>query len=203
LAAHLLRLAEGCRALGWTGPDLRLIAAVCRALPARNRMQRGSLRLRWWGGLDQPLLLAFALPRAPLPRPGLRLMTSAVRHYGVESLNARAKVAQMLPNWLAKAETQAWADDGLRLTPEGLVAETVWSNLVAVKRGVARTAPLSIGVLEGVTRAHFLSKLRAQGLDVREEPLTRYDLWTADQVWVTSSIRGSLRVAEVDGRKIG
>jgi len=48
-----------------------------------------------------------------------------------------------------------------------------------------------------------LRRLRAKGLDVREEPLTRYDLWTADQVWVTSSIRGALRVKEVDGRGIG
>ncbi|HXB96448.1 MAG TPA: aminotransferase class IV, partial [bacterium] len=105
--------------------------------------------------------------------------------------------------WMAKAETQAWADDGLRLTPDGLVAEAVWSNLVAVKRGVARTPPLHLGVLGGVTRSRFLKQLKAKGLDVREEPLTRYDLWTADQVWVTSSIRGALRVASVDGRILG
>ena len=203
LAAHLARLAEGCRALAWPGPDLRLIARICRALPARNQMRRGSLRLRWWGGQAEPLLLAFCLPPGPLPKAGLRLMTSAVRHYGPESLNARAKAAAMLPNWMAKAETQAWADDGLRLTPDGLVAEAVWSNLVAVKRGVARTPPLHLGVLGGVTRSRFLKQLKAKGLDVREEPLTRYDLWTADQVWVTSSIRGALRVASVDGRILG
>jgi branched-chain amino acid aminotransferase len=203
LSAHLARLAEGCRAMAWPDPDQALIASVCRALPAKNRLRKGSLRLRWWGGLDRPLLLAFVLPYAAPPGQGLRLMTGAVRHYGAESLNARAKVAQMLPNWLAKAETQAWAEDGLRLTPEGFVAETVWSNLVALKRGVARTAPLAMGVLEGVTRTRFLAALRGRGFEVREEPLTRYDLWTADQVWVTSSLRGTLRVFEVDGRKIG
>jgi|GEM_PF-3985806 branched-chain amino acid aminotransferase len=203
LAAHLDRLAEGCRALAWRDPDRSLIAKVCRALPAKNRMKAGSLRLRWWGGLEKPLLLGLAFAPGPLPEHGLRLMTSAVRHYGPDSLNARAKAATMLPNWLSKAETQAWADDGLRLTPDGLVAEAVWSNLVAVKRGVARTPPLHQGVLEGVTRGAFLRRLRAKGLDVREEPLTRYDLWTADQVWVTSSIRGALRVKEVDGRGIG
>jgi branched-chain amino acid aminotransferase len=203
LAAHLDRLAEGCRAMAWKDPDRALIARVCRALPAKNRMQNGSLRLRWWGGLDKPLLLALAFAPGPSPKAGLRLMTSAVRHYGPDSLNARAKAATMLPNWLSKAETEAWADDGLRLTPEGLVAEAVWSNLVAVKRGVARTPPLHHGVLEGVTRAAFLRRLKAQGLDVREEPLTRYDLWTADQVWVTSSIRGAVRASEVDGRVLG
>lgn len=203
LPAHLARLAEGCRAMAWPDPDARLIQKVCKALPGMNRMAQGSLRLRWWGGLADPLLLVLPIPAAAPSRQPLRLMTSAVRHYGPDSLNARAKVATMLPNWLAKAETQSWAEDGLRLTPEGLVAEAVWSNVVAVKRGVARTPPLHQGVLEGVTRAAFLKRLRAKGLEVREEPLTRYDLWTADQVWVTSSIRGALRVAGVDGRRIG
>jgi branched-chain amino acid aminotransferase len=203
LSEHLSRLAEGCRALAWPDPDRAAIARVCRAMPARNHLRQGSLRLRWWGGLAEPLLLVLAFPAAPLPKDGLRLMTSAVRHYGPDSLNARAKVAAMLPNWLAKAETEAWAEDGLRLTPEGLVAEPVWSNIVAVKRGVARTPPLHQGVLEGVTRANFLRRLRSKGLDVREEPISRYDLWTAEQVWITSSVRGALSVAEVDGRKIG
>jgi branched-chain amino acid aminotransferase len=109
----------------------------------------------------------------------------------------------MLPNWLASAETRAWAEDGLRLTPDGFVAEGVWSNIVAIKRKVARTPPLHQGILEGVTRAQLLAKLRSAGMEVREEPLTRYDLWTADEVWLTSSLRGALKVKDVDGRPIG
>jgi len=205
LRAHLDRLAEGCSALGWPGPDRAALERAARAVPAKNRLERGGLRLRWWGGLSRPLLLAWALP-APAETLGapLRIMTSAVRHYGPDSLNARAKVAQMLPNWLAKAETEAWAEDGLRLGPEGLVAEGVWTNIVAVKRGVARTPPLAQGILEGVTRALFLERLgRSLGLRVRQEPLTRYDLWTAERAWVTSSLRGALEVASVDGRILG
>jgi branched-chain amino acid aminotransferase len=89
------------------------------------------------------------------------------------------------------------------LTQDGYVAEGVWSNLVAVKRRVARTPPLHQGLLEGVTRAKLLERLAAKGVEVREEPLTRYDLWTADEVWMTSSLRGALRVTEVDGRVVG
>jgi branched-chain amino acid aminotransferase len=130
-------------------------------------------------------------------------MTSAVRHYGPDSLTARSKAAQMLPNWLASAETRAWAEDGLRLTPDGFVAEGVWSNIVAVKGRTARTPPLHQGLLEGVTRARLLQRFRRQGLRVLEEPMTRYDLWTADAVWLTSSLRGAVKVASVDGRMIG
>jgi branched-subunit amino acid aminotransferase/4-amino-4-deoxychorismate lyase len=203
LTEHLDRLAEGCRALGWPEPDRGLLTRVARAMPGHSGARECGLRLRWWGGLGRPLLLCQAVPAPALPARGIVLMTSAVRHYGPDSLNGRAKVAHMLPNWLARAETQAWAEDGLRLTPGGLVAEGVWTNLVALKRGVARTPPLSEGVLEGVTRALLLKQLRARGLQVREEPLTRYDLWTADKVWVTSSLRGRLPVLSVDGRVLG
>lgn len=203
LEAHLARLAEGCRVLAWPDPDLKALRAVCRALPEKNRLKKGSLRLRWWGGLDRPLLLAQTFPARAQPKAGLVLMTSAVRHYGPDALQSRLKAAQMLSNRLAQAEVQAWADDGLRLTQEGLVAEGAWTNVVALKRGIVRSPPLGQGVLEGVTRAALLAKLRAAGHTVREEPLTRYDLWTADALWLTSSLRGALRVASVDGRRVG
>jgi branched-chain amino acid aminotransferase len=203
LAGHLARLAEGCRALGWPDPDLKVLSTVARQLPIRNRLRRGGLRLRWWGGLASPLGLAHTV-EAPAPaRGGISLMTSAVRHYGADSLNGRAKVGHMLPNLLARAEIEAFAEDGLRLTPEGLVAEGVWTNVVALKRGIARTPPLGQGILDGVTRGHFMERLRHEGREVREEPLTRYDLWTADKVWVMSSLRGVLEVHRVDGRPIG
>lgn len=203
LEQHFERLAEGCRALAWKSPDRRLFFRVARALPNRAEAGEGGLRLRWWGGRNPPLFLGQLVAAPVFPAEGIRLMTSAVRHYGPDSLNGRAKIAHMLPNWLARAETQAWAEDGLRLTPGGLVAEGVWTNLVALKRGLARTPPLSEGVLEGVTRALLLKDLRAKGLQVREEALTRYDLWTADRVWVTSSLRGRLSVVSVDGRVLG
>lgn len=199
--AHLARLAEGARALGWVPAELRVLAAVARELPRRNALADGSLRLRYWGGLRRPLLLAQTFAARPLPKT-LRLITSVVRHFGPESLVARVKSNQMLSNLLALAEVQAWAEDGLRLTPDGLVAEGLWSNLVALKRGVARTPPLALGLLEGVTRAALLASLRRRGHVVREEPLTRYDLWTADAVWACSSLRGALRVASVDGRDL-
>jgi branched-subunit amino acid aminotransferase/4-amino-4-deoxychorismate lyase len=195
LSAHLQRLAEGCRALGWPPPELVAIRNACQ-----KKAASGSLRLRYWG-LSDPALLLQILPAVPKQRGPLRLMTSVVRHYGAASLQGRLKSNAMLPNWLAKAETQIWAEDGLRLTPDGLVAEGVWSNIVVRKGRIVRTPPLGQGVLEGVTRAQLLIRLARQ-YKVIEQPLTRYDLWTADEVWVCSSLRGPLKVSEVDGRKI-
>lgn len=203
LVEHLKRLTEGVRALGWPVFSVRRLAASCRRLARRNRVHAAALRLRYWGSLPKPLFLAHTLPARPLFSEGIRLLTSCVRHYGPDALMARTKAAQMLPNWLARAETQAWAEDGLRLTPEGLVAEGVWTNIVVLKRGVVRTPPLQAGLLEGVTRARALAQLQRRGYQVRQEPLTRYDLWTADKVWVTSSLWGVLAVRAVDGRLVG
>jgi branched-subunit amino acid aminotransferase/4-amino-4-deoxychorismate lyase len=204
--AHLARLAEGCRAMGWADPQPRPLLQACLKAIRASRLKAGSLRLRYWSGWqgEEPVFLAQALPLRPLPeawKKGLRLMTSAVRHYGSASLQGRLKASAMLANWLAGAEVQAWADDGLRLTPDGLVAEGVWSNIVARKGRVVRTPPLHQGVLEGVTRAQLLRRF-GKKYQVREEPLTRYDLWTADEVWVCSSLRGPLKVREVDGRPL-
>jgi branched-chain amino acid aminotransferase len=207
LRLHLLRLAEGCRAMAWPDPDLLAIKPACLRAIKASRLKDGSLRLRYWSGWqgEEPQFLVQPLPQRPLPlawKKGLRLMTTAVRHYGPASLQGRLKANAMLANWLANAEAQAWAEDGLRLTPDGLVAEGVWSNIVARKGQVVRTPPLHLGVLEGVTRAQLLARF-GKAYQVREEPLTRYDLWTADEVWVCSSLRGPLRVREVDGRLVG
>jgi branched-subunit amino acid aminotransferase/4-amino-4-deoxychorismate lyase len=196
LGQHLLRLAEGCRALAWPDPDL---AAIKKACLQKAKGKTGSLRLRYWGEAPATLLLQ-RLPVSKQKGP-IKLLTSVVRHYGAASLQSRLKANDMLSNRLAQLEAQAWADDGLRLTQEGLVAEGVWSNIVVRKGKLVRTPPLHLGVLEGVTRARLLLSL-AKKYKVKEEPLTRYDLWVADEVWVCSSLRGALRVSQVDGRTV-
>jgi branched-subunit amino acid aminotransferase/4-amino-4-deoxychorismate lyase len=196
LAQHLRRLAEGCRALAWPDPDL---AAIKKACLQKAKGRTGSLRLRYWGEAPAALLIQ-RLSAGKLKGP-LKLMTSVVRHYGAASLQSRLKASDMLSNRLAQLETQAWAEDGLRLTQDGLVAEGVWTNIVVRKGKVVRTPPLHLGLLEGVTRGRLLQRLGRKYL-VKEESLTRYDLWTADEVWVCSSLRGALKVSHVDGRRL-
>ncbi len=202
LKAHLARLEEGSRVLGWPAPPRRGLGSVLAELARRNGVEEGGLRLRWWGGLTRPLLLAQCV-RSSLPKGPLDLATSTVRHHGPDALEARLKSGDMLAQRLARAEVEAFAEDGLRLGPAGLVAEGSFSNLAALRRGVLRTPPASQGLLEGITRASFLARARRRGLDVREEPLTRHDLWCAERAWVLSSLRGPLEVRAVDGRRLG
>ena len=199
LREHLRRLVEGCRALAWPDRGLGELGLSLRRLASRSRVQRGSLRLRLWRDGRH---LAFCAEARPQSGP-LKLLTTAQRHFGPEPIWGQLKSNAMLPNLLAKAETLAWADDGLRLSPGGWVAEGVWSNLVLRKGRKVFTPPLHMGILEGVTRSLLLKGFRRRGYEVREEPLTRYDLYTADEVWLCSSIAGAVKVGEVDGRKVG
>jgi branched-chain amino acid aminotransferase len=200
LRQHGKRLAEGAAVLLLPRPDLVEFERACRRLLRLNRLRQGNLRVRYF---CDGVFLIHPYAVRPLPDEPLRLMTSSVRHYGPSSLQARLKSNSMLPNWLAAAETRAWAEDGLRLTQEGFVVEGVWTNLVIEKKGRLLTPPLHQGVLEGTTRARLIRAWKAKGAKVKEIPLTRYDLYTADKVWICSSSRGALRVQSVDGRQIG
>jgi len=202
LKLHLSRFSDGARAMDMPAPDLEGFARVARQLIKVNRLKRGALRCRYFR--DASLLMH------PLPAPaagrsarGIRLMTTPVRHYGPLSLQGRLKANSMLPNLLSRWESQAWAEDGLRLTEAGFVAEGVWTNIIVQKRGVWMTPPLSQGVLEGTTRSIAMEKWRKKGGKVLETPLTRFDLYTADRAWVCSSLRWMIRIAQVDGRKVG
>ena len=200
---HLKRFEEGAKVLMMPRPPLGEFLAMAAALIKANRLKAGGLRCRYFR--NGALLMHPLRPSPPLagPKKGLRLITTPIRHFGPESLQGRLKVNSMLPNLLARWESQAWAEDGLRLTPAGYVAEGVWTNILIAKSGVLLTPPLSEGILDGTTRAVAIRAWRKKGGEVREQPLTRYDLYTADKVWVCSSLRGMLKVTEVDGRQVG
>jgi len=200
---HRDRFSEGAGVLLMPPPKKGELKRAADLLIRSNRLREGNLRCRYFRNgalLMHPLVPAKALRSKDA---GIHLMTSAVRHYGAGSLQGRLKANSMLSNLLSRWESQAWADDGLRLTPSGFVAEGVWTNILIEKAGVLMTPPLTEGILEGTTRAVALKQWRSKGKPVKEIPLTRYDLYTADQVWVCSSMRGMLRVSEIDGRKIG
>ncbi len=199
---HYQRLCEACQVLWMPLLERAQFEEAIKAVVRANRIKFGSIRLRFYR--DGSLLL-LPLLFSPVPtraRRPLRLLTTAIRHYGPASLQSRVKAGSMLNNWLAWAETQKWADDGLRLSPDGLVAEGIWTNLVMTRGRDALTPPLSQGVLAGTQRARLLAKLSRRGFRVKEVPLTRQDLYRADRVWVCTAVRGAMPVASVDGREL-
>lgn len=201
LKLHVERFQEALKALLLPPYPSRELGKALEATRAINRVRDATLRCRYFPSgklLIHPLLNV----SGPAPK-NLKLLTVAQRHYGPESLIGRVKSNGMLPNILARLESEAWADDGLRLTPAGLVAEGVWSNLIAEIRGELVTPPLSEGILEGTTRAEALAAWRRKGRKVVERSLQRADLYAAERLWLCSSRWGLVSVAELDGRRIG
>lgn len=135
---------------------------------------------------------------------GLRLITAGTPTPHRESLSPRVKSLNYLPHVMAKFEgTSVGADEVLMLDPSGFVAEASGQNVFVVKDGVIRTPPTSAGILKGVTRDVVLELCVALSIPVREEIINRYDVYTADEFFLSGTASELVPVREVDSRMIG
>jgi len=94
-------------------------------------------------------------------------------------------------------------DEALMLDPQGMVAEGTGENIFVVKHGVVRTPPTSSAILAGITRETAITLLREQGVEVREMPIARDELYTADEIFLTGTAAEITPVRDIDHRKIG
>ncbi|HEU5048990.1 MAG TPA: branched-chain-amino-acid transaminase [Gemmatimonadales bacterium] len=135
---------------------------------------------------------------------GLRVVSASTPIPHREALSPRVKSLNYLPHILAKLEgIEAGADEVLMLDSAGSVAEGSGQNLFVVKGGVVRTPPAYAGILRGVTRDAIIEVARGAGYDVREEPLNRFDVWTADEAFFSGTAAEVVYIRQVDGRVIG
>src|SRR5262249_6874739 len=120
------------------------------------------------------------------------------------AVNPRIKSLNYLNNILAKIEgIQAGCQEALMLNHKGEVAECTGDNIFLVKHGVLKTPPLEAGILEGITRNAVIELAQAAALPVQETPLTRHDVYTADECFLTGSAAEIIPVVKCDLRVIG
>ncbi len=133
----------------------------------------------------QPTSVALAVIDFPLParaHPGHKLLAYA------EHIHARE---------LARAEG---ADDGIRLDAAGTAAECAMANLFVVQGGIVITPPAQHGVLPGIVRSRVLALCSGElRIPVREAPLPLTIVRTADELFITSALRGVVGVTRLDG----
>ena len=135
---------------------------------------------------------------------GLRVVTAATPMPHRESLSPRTKSLNYLPHILARIEgTEAGADEVLMLDSAGYAAEGSAENLFVVKHGALRTPPAWSGILKGVTRGAVLELAREAGIPASEEPINRYDVYTADEAFFTGTAAEIIAIRELDGRQVG
>ncbi|HMO50654.1 MAG TPA: branched-chain-amino-acid transaminase [Kiritimatiellia bacterium] len=188
---------ETCKANGITDGYIRLI--VTRGV--------GSLGLNPYLCKEpQVIIIAGAIQLYPkeLYQTGMNVVTVGTVRNHVEAINPRIKSLNYLNNVLAKIEAiNAGVMECIMLNPQGFVAEASGDNIFVVRGRQLITPPVWCGALEGITREVVMQLAPACGLTVKEDVLTRYDLYTADELFLTGTAAEIISVVNVDRRVIG
>jgi branched-chain amino acid aminotransferase len=194
------------------------MAEAVRSTVAANGIQEGYVRLvvtRGSGtlGLDvrrtsnpQVIIIADTITMYPAEtyEKGMALVTAATIRNHPNALSARIKSLNYLNNILAKMEgTDAGFEEALMLNSRGEVAECTGDNIFIVKNRVIRTPPPDACILEGITRGAVMRLARQANLTVVESPMTRHDIYVADECFLTGTAAEVIAVVSLDGRTIG
>ena len=135
---------------------------------------------------------------------GLKIVTVGTVRNHPEAINPRIKSLNYLNNVLAKIEAiNAGCLECVMLNHKGEVCEASGDNIFIVKDSVIKTPPVNSGALVGLTRNKVISLASNFGYKISEEIISRYDLYTADEVFLTGTAAEIISVVEIDKRKIG
>ncbi len=135
---------------------------------------------------------------------GLEIITVSTARNHPAALNPRIKSLNYLNNILAKIEgKQAGCVEALMLNHKGEVAECTGDNIFLARNATLLTPPNDAGILEGVTRAVVIELARSAGIEVCEVPLTKHDVYIADECFLTGTAAEVVPVVKVDSRTIG
>jgi branched-chain amino acid aminotransferase len=222
LGEHLDRLERSARALRLALPENRdRLAEIVKEAVRRSGVRDVYVRIVVSRGAGYPLLdprvttgpslvVLLHLPAPPAETgtsyrargAGLRLKTAAVRKVPAEAFEPRVKSLNYLNNVLARIEAiESGYDEAILLDMRGFVAEAAGENIFVVSAGKLKT-PRAQQVLDGITRRTVLDLARRAEVASEETDLTLYDLYTADECFLTSSFSRIHAVAEVDGRPV-
>ena len=219
LQEHLERLWESAKAIYLKIPmTLEAMAAAVNESLQVNDIEDGYVRLvvtRGVGtlGLDpdqtsdpQVIIIADRITLYPdeFYTEGLKIITvSTVRNHPA-ALSPRIKSLNYLNNILAKVEgKQAGCIEALMLNHKGEVAECTGDNIFLVRQGELLTPPREAGILDGITRQAVCELASESGVPVHQIPLTRHDVFVADECFLTGTAAEVIPVIEVDSRSIG
>ncbi len=219
LTEHLDRLFESARAIFLEIPMTReeIKEAIFSTLRANN-MKDSYIRLvvtRGVGklGLEpgkcsnpQVIIITDTIQLYPpkLYERGIELMTVATVRNHPEAINPRIKCLNYMNNILAKMESiNAGATEAVMLNKDGFVAECTGQNIFMVKGRELYTPHPNSGILKGITRDTVIELAKNDGMKVREDFLTRYDLYMAEECFLTGTAAQIVPVVKIDGRVVG
>jgi branched-chain amino acid aminotransferase len=219
LKEHIERLFYSAKAILLTLPMSH--AEICKAVVdtcRENGLRDGYIRLLVTRGVGtlglnpnkckRPCVIVIADKIQLYPKEyyerGMDIITVPTTRNLHSALNPAIKSLNYLNNILAKIEANnAGCEEAIMLNSEGYVAECTGDNLFLVKGNDLLTPPLSAGALYGITRGVVMDLARHSGMQVSEPNLTRYDVFNADECFLTGTGAEVVPVVKVDGRVIG
>ena len=219
LEEHIDRLFDSAQAIALEIPLTReeMIDAVVKSCEI-NKLSDGYIRLvitRGKGTLGlnpyhckkaEVIIITAEIQLYPkeLYEKGLNVITAGTVRNHPEAVNPRIKSLNYLNNVLAKIEAiNAGCLECIVLNYKGEVAEASGDNIFIVKGNTLYTPPSCCGALEGITRNKVIEIASSAGYEVKESPMARYDLYTADEFFLTGTAAEIISVVEMDKRQIG
>jgi branched-chain amino acid aminotransferase len=219
LDEHLERLEYSAKAIMLKLPLTRaeMAQAVCESCRQNNLMD-GYIRLvvtRGVGDLGlspwlcpKPSVFIIADKIALYPQEyytkGLEIVTAPTRRVNPAALSPAVKSLNYLNNILAKMEArQCGALEAIMLNDQGYVAECTGDNIFIVHKGRILTPSSQQGALRGITRDTIFDIAKEIDVPISEHELTRYDIWNADECFLTGTGAEVIPVVKLDGREVG
>lgn len=219
LAEHLDRLWDSARSICLSIPITRqeMETATLETI-RKNGLHDGYIRLLVTRGVGNLGLSPERCPRASIIiiadsialypaekyTTGMIMVTCSTRRSSPAALSPSIKSLNYLNNIMAKIEANhAGADEGLMLNEEGYVVECTGDNIFILKRGEVLTPPICDGALGGITRQIVFDICAELGQPAREARLTRSDIYTADECFLTGTAAEVIPAIELDTRPIG
>jgi branched-chain amino acid aminotransferase len=219
LHEHLIRLWESAMSIALRIPiPIEKLTSDVNECVAKNGLEDGYIRLvvtRGAGalGIDpnrcsdpQVIIIADRITLYPseLYVNGLDLVTASTIRNHPAALSPRIKSLNYLNNVMAKIEgSKAGCVEALMLNHKGDVAECTGDNIFIVKGGKLLTPPVDAGILEGITRNAVMELAVEAGIETIEATLSRHDIYTADECFLTGSAAEVIAAVKLDDRVIG
>jgi len=218
LGEHLDRLWDSARSICLEMPMTKeeMTEALLEAI-RQNHLRDGYVRLLVTRGIGNLglnpmqckwpsviiIVAAITLYRENLYRKGLTIVTCATRRCSPGALNPAVKSLNYLNNVMARLEANlADADEALMLNDAGNVAECTADNVFVVKHGQIVTPPVTAGALRGITRSVAFEIATELGFKTLKADITRHDIYTADECFLTGTAAEIIPVVKADGRLI-
>ena len=219
LEEHIDRLFDSARAIALNiGLEKPAVIEATLETIRQNKLQDGYIRLVVTRGVGDLGLNPMLCPKASMIiiaskitlysaekyQNGLEVVTCATRRIPHGALSPMVKSLNYLNNVMAKIEAQnAGAGEGLMLNEQGFVSECTGDNIFIIKNGVISTPPIAAGALAGVTRSVVFDLAAEFGIPIREPMMTRYDIFTADECFLTGTAAEVIPAVKLDTRLIG